>query len=468
MGLRPRPTIYIPFPQALPNVPVIDRENCVALQERRAAASAPRCARRRPSTTGRRTQVVRVEAGAVILAPGFCLYDPAQKPEYSYGPSPNVVSSLQFERILSASGPYLGKVLRPSDGKAPKRIAFIQCVGSRDEAHDYCSSVCCMYAIKEAIIAREHEHDLECTLFYMDVRAHGKGFDVYYERAKEMGIRFIRCRPSRIDELESKSLRVGFVPEDDGGADGRGGSARVDGRPRRYQTEDFDLVVLASGLEPPAEARELADQFGIELDAHGFGASPAFDPVATSRAGVFVAGPFAEPKDIPETVVEASSAAARGHGACSPSARGTLVTKEELPPETDVAGRGAAHRRVRLPLRHEHRRRAWTCPRCPSTRGRCRRGVRHGQPLHLLVRHAGIDQGEDRGAPPEPRGRGLLLAAHARAAVPGDHPRGGAEPAPVRDGQHPRPVLVGAHATTSARPPRRPRTWCAWPWPRRG
>jgi heterodisulfide reductase subunit A len=327
MGMRPRSTIYIPFPQALPNVPVIDRENCVRFKNGACGICAEVCPPQAIDYGGK-DEVVRVETGAVILAPGFCLYDPVQKPEYACGLAANVLSSLQFERLLSASGPCMGNVVRPSDGKVPKRIAFVQCVGSRDEEHEWCSSVCCMYSLKEAIIAREHEHDVECTLFYMDIRAHGKGFDAYYERAKEMGIRFVRCRPSRIDELESKSLRVGYVPEDDGADTGTAGA---------YRTEDFDLVVLASGLEPPAEARAMAARFGIGLDANRFGASPAFNPVASSRPGVFLAGPFSEPKDIPETVVEASSAAAEAMTLLA-ERRGTLVTKVELPAETDIAG----------------------------------------------------------------------------------------------------------------------------------
>jgi len=353
MGMRPRSTVYIPFPQALPNVPVIDRENCVRFRNGACGTCAEVCPPKAIDYE-QKDEVVRVETGAVILAPGFCPYAPAGKPEYSYGLAPNVLSSLQFERLLSASGPCMGNVVRPSDGKVPKRIAFVQCVGSRDETQPWCSSVCCMYSLKEAIIAKEHEHEVECTLFYIDIRAHGKGFDAYYERAKDLGIRFVRCRPSRIDELPSKSLRVGFVPEDgDGGGAGAGtagagtagaGAAPDAGAPRgsavalgAYRSEDFDLVVLASGLEPPAEARAMAAKFGISLDPNRFGASAAFNPVASSRPGVYLAGPFSEPKDIPETVVEASSAAAEAMTLLA-EARGTLVTKVELPPETDIAG----------------------------------------------------------------------------------------------------------------------------------
>jgi heterodisulfide reductase subunit A len=323
--LRQRPSIYIPFPQALPNAPVLDRSNCVRFrQAERGVEACGICAEACPVKAidyGQTDQTVRIEAGAVILAPGFCAYDPAGRPELHYGTFPNVVSSLQFERILSASGPYLGKVLRPSDFRRPRRIAFIQCVGSRDEEHNYCSSVCCMYAIKEAIIAKEHEEDLACEVFYMDVRAHGKGFDAYYERAKELGIVFTRCRPSKIEEIQDRRLRIGYVGEDD----------------QRYQAKEFDLVVLSVGLEPPAEARQLADIFGIQLNAHGFAATRPFDAVASSREGVLVAGPFAAPKDIPETVMESSGAAARAMVALAP-ARGTLVQKKELAPERNVIG----------------------------------------------------------------------------------------------------------------------------------
>jgi heterodisulfide reductase subunit A len=323
--LRQRPTIYIPFPQALPNAPVLDRTNCVRFrQAERGVEACGICAEACPVKAidyNQTDQTVSIEAGAVILAPGFCAYDPAGRPGLHAYAFPNVVSSLQFERILSASGPYMGRVQRPSDFRKPERIAFIQCVGSRDEQHNYCSSVCCMYAIKEAIIAKEHEADLACEVFYMDVRAHGKGFDAYYERAKELGIRFTRCRPSKIEEIEDRRLRIGFVGEDD----------------QRYQTRDFDLVILSVGLEPPAEARELAATFGIELNQHGFAATRPFDAVATTRDGVWVAGPFAAPKDIPETVVESSSAAARAMVALA-EARGTLVTKKELVPERNVTG----------------------------------------------------------------------------------------------------------------------------------
>ncbi|HVP17551.1 MAG TPA: 4Fe-4S binding protein [Spirochaetia bacterium] len=321
MGMRARSTIYIPFPQALPNTPVIDRENCVHF----ANGGCGTCSEVCPAKAidyDQKDSMVQVEAGAVILSPGFCAFDPIEKPELSFGAAPNVLSSLQFERLLSASGPSMGAIVRPSDKRTPKKIAFVQCVGSRDAAHHWCSSVCCMYALKEAMIAKEHEREIECTLFFMDIRAHGKGFDAYYERAKAQGIRFIRSRPARIEELASDGgfLRVGYVAEQGD-----------------YRSDDFDMVVLASGLNPPRDVAALAAKFGVAIDETGFAATRSLDPVASSRPGVFLCGPFAEPKDIPETVVEASSAAADAMVLLSES-RGTRVTKVELPAERNVAG----------------------------------------------------------------------------------------------------------------------------------
>jgi heterodisulfide reductase subunit A-like polyferredoxin len=266
-------------------------------------------------------EALDLKVGAVVLAPGFSLFDPAEKLEFGMPRFPNVVTGLQFERIQSASGPYGGHILRPSDEKPPHRVAFIQCVGSRDYERDYCSSVCCMYATKEAIIAKEHEPDLECTVFYMDMRAFGKGFDVYYERAKGLGVRYVRCRPSHVEEdPATKNLKVHYEAED--------GSHRM---------EEFDMVVLSVGLRPPERARELAERFGIDLDEYGFAATGPFSLVETSREGICVCGPFSEPKDIPETVTEASAAVADAMRLLAEK-RGTEIIEREYPPEKDVTG----------------------------------------------------------------------------------------------------------------------------------
>jgi len=266
-------------------------------------------------------ETLDLNVGAVVLAPGCTVFDADQKPELGSAQLENVVSSLQFERILSATGPYSGDVLRPSDRAHASRIAFIQCVGSRDFEHDYCSSVCCMYATKEAIIAKEHAPELECTIFYMDLRAYGKGFDAYYERAKELGVQYIRCRPSHVEEVPgTRNLKIHYEAEDG-----------------THQTEEFDMVVLSVGLQPPKDAQELADRFGIALDKNGFARTDLVSPVTTSRDGIYVCGPFAEPKDIPETVMEAGAAAANAMALLSES-RGTEIIEREYPPEKDVSG----------------------------------------------------------------------------------------------------------------------------------
>jgi heterodisulfide reductase subunit A-like polyferredoxin len=265
--------------------------------------------------------VDRLKVGAVVLAPGFDLFDAKLKQEFGYGRFPNVVSSLEFERILSASGPFTGQILRPSDHEHPKKIAFIQCVGSRDEERNYCSSVCCMYATKEAVIAKEHEHELDLHIFFIDMRAFGKGFDEYYERAKKEGIKYTRCRPSSVKEVPGTSDLVVRYQDEAGG----------------FHDETFNLVVLSCGLRPPAAVDDLARKLGLGLNAHGFCATDEFHPVETSRPGVFVCGPFTEPKDIPETVMQASGAAGKALALLA-AVRGTLVKKKEYPPEKSVAG----------------------------------------------------------------------------------------------------------------------------------
>ena len=261
-----------------------------------------------------------LRVGAVLLAPGYAPYDPKRAPELGWGRYANVLTSLQFERMLSASGPTRGHLARPSDGREPRRIAFIQCVGSRDQEHDYCSSVCCMYATKEAMLALEHAPGVECTIFQMDMRAFSKGFDAYYQRARAQGVRYVRNRVSALKEApRTKDLILQHT-------DGDG----------TVHEEAFDLVVLSVGMEPPADAAALAAQMGIRLDEAGFCQKDPALPVATSRPGIFACGTFAGPKDIPETVVEAGGAAGAALAEIGP-ARGTLVEPRAYPPEREVA-----------------------------------------------------------------------------------------------------------------------------------
>jgi heterodisulfide reductase subunit A len=256
-----------------------------------------------------------LSVGSVILSPGFDTVPGDLRAEFGYGLYPNVITSIEFERILSASGPTSGHVQRPSDEAEPRRIAWIQCVGSRDTTcnRDYCSSVCCMYATKEAVIAREHDPNIEASIFYIDLRAFGKGFDDYVTSAeKTHGVRYVRAMVSKVyEQPETGNLEIRYVDE-------KGEVA----------TEEFDLVVLSVGVQINDQVRDQAKTLGVEVDPFGFTKKPTFEPLATSRPGVFTCGVFNGPKDIPETVSEASGAAACASAVLS-SARGTLI--EESP-----------------------------------------------------------------------------------------------------------------------------------------
>ncbi|MBN1146106.1 MAG: FAD-dependent oxidoreductase [Anaerolineales bacterium] len=277
------------------------------------------------------------QVGALILAPGYQAYNAHLSQEYGLGRYPNVVTSLQYERLLAASGPTDGHIRRPSDNASPKRIAFLQCVGSRDQSHDYCSSVCCMYAAKEAMMTIDHARtetrdggnaDVFCQVFFMDTRAYSKGYEEYYRRAeKKYGVKYTRCRLSDVKEDPlTGNLMVRYA-------------SPYDGNPQLIE-EEFDLVVLSVGMEISESVRDLGRRMGIELDSYGFCHTTLFHPLETSRAGIYVAGPFREPKDIPETVVEASGAAARAAQLLAP-ARGSLAVVEEYPPERNVTSEEA-------------------------------------------------------------------------------------------------------------------------------
>ncbi len=318
-GLGRRSGIYMNYPQAVPRAYIIDKEKCIGcgLCEKLCLANAVSYADT--------DEELSLNVGSIILSPGFDEFEPEVKGEYGYKKFPNVVTSIEFERILSASGPYKGHVLRPSDGDIPKKIAFIQCVGSRDSkcGNEYCSSVCCMYSIKEAVIAKEHHRDIEPAIFFMDMRAYGKDFDKYYERAQnEYGVRFLRSRVASIKEAanDSGGLLIKYESEDG-----------------KVETEDFDMAVLSVGFEPPKDAEVLASDIGIDLNEHGFCKSEGLYPVATTKPGVFVCGAFSGPKDIPETVTQASAAACKASDLLA-AARGTLVREKEYPEEINVEG----------------------------------------------------------------------------------------------------------------------------------
>jgi heterodisulfide reductase subunit A-like polyferredoxin len=267
-----------------------------------------------------------IQVGAMIVAPGFQAFNPSNFDTYEYSKHPNVVTSMEFERMLSASGPTMGHLVRPSDHKEPTRIAWLQCVGSRDIHHcdhGYCSSVCCMYAIKEAVIAKEHAGGkLDASIFFMDIRTHGKDFERYYNRAKdEHGVRFIRSRVHSVEPVAgSDDLEIQYVTEDG-----------------LIRDETYDLVVLSVGLETSAVAQDLAKRLDLKLNDQLFGEHSSFSPVGSSQPGIFVCGAFQGPKDIPQAVVEASAAAAAA-GSLLGSARGTLTRQREVPPQLNIAG----------------------------------------------------------------------------------------------------------------------------------
>ena len=263
----------------------------------------------------------------MILAPGFQAFQPEVYDTYGYGKLPNVITSMEFERILSASGPFEGHLVRPSDRKEPKKIAWLQCVGSRDihkGAHGYCSGVCCMYAIKEAVIAKEHsKNGLDTAIFYMDMRTYGKEFERYYDRAKnETGVRFIRSRIHSIGPAGpgSEDLRLEYADENG-----------------HVREEVFDMVVLSVGLEVSKDVVELAGRIGVNVDASGFASSSDFAPVETSRPGIFACGAFSGPKDIPYSVMEASAASAVSAALLADS-RDSLTREKTYPPENPVSG----------------------------------------------------------------------------------------------------------------------------------
>ncbi len=319
-GLNGRKPINIHYPQAVPRVPVIDEASCVQLNSGACGTCATICGVGAIHYDHRETET-EIDIGSVIFSPGIEVFDAGMRGEFGYGLYKNVVTSIEFERLLSASGPTSGTVARPGDGMHPEKIAWIQCVGSRDHScnRDYCSSVCCMYATKEAFIAREHDSSIQPTIFYIDMRSFGKNFDEYVARAKEHQVRFVRAMVSRIfEDPITGDLELRYVDESG-----------------KRQSEAFDMVVLSVGIQVPEATKKLAGKLDIDLDRYGFVVTDCYRPLATSRPGIFVSGAVKGPKDIPETVCEAS-AAAEAASVSLAGARGSLIAKEMLPPERTI------------------------------------------------------------------------------------------------------------------------------------
>ena len=326
-GLSKRKAIYVPYPQAVPLKYVIDAGRCIYFREK-TKGKCKACEKFCPTEAIKfddKEASVTLNVGSVIVTSGFKPFDPSNFDNYQYAKFPNVITSLEFERILAAGGPTTGHVLRPSDNQEPAKIAWLQCIGSRDLNrcdNEYCSSVCCMYAIKEALIAKEHiGNNFEPTIFFIDVRTHGKDFEKYYERAKAEGVRCIRSRVHTITEAdETGTLALSYVSDS---------GERID--------ENFDMAVLSVGMEPSDSAVDLAEKMGVEINGYNFIQTSDTTPVATSRPGIYVAGAIQGVKDIPESVMQASAAACRAGVNLAP-ARGSQVKEKEFPKEGDVAG----------------------------------------------------------------------------------------------------------------------------------
>jgi heterodisulfide reductase subunit A len=323
LGLSKRKAIYSLFPQAVPNTRAIDPSRCLYLTKNVCRKCEKVCQANAINFEDTDTYI-DVHVGSVVLTPGLKTYQPEIRQEFGYGKHQNVVTSLQFERLLSASGPCGGHVSRPSDDRHPKRLAWIQCVGSRNDhnANPWCSSVCCMYAAKQSIIAKEHDNEVQSTVFYMELRAFGKDFDKYIEKAKnDAEVVYKRAMVSEVvEDPETKNLWIHSVGEDG-----------------RLVREEFDMVILSIGFEPRQGAAEFAETFGIDTDEYGFARTDKLHPVETSRKGVYVAGTYQGPKDIPETVIQGSGAAAQAMALLG-DRRGTEVTKVVLPDEKNVEG----------------------------------------------------------------------------------------------------------------------------------
>ncbi len=323
-GLNKTKCIHIAFPQAVPAVPIISKEHCIYFRHGKCRICEKVC-EANAVDYNMKSELRQLHVGALIVAGGYEVFDATRKSVYGFGRYANVVTSMQFERVLSASGPWQGHLQRPSDGSTPQKIAWIQCVGSRDVTigNDYCSSVCCMYATKEAMLAKEHEETVEPTIFHIDIRAFGKGFERFYNRAKdERGVRYVRSQVSSLRENpQNQNVIVRYVSEEKGG---------------RIVEEEFGMVVLSVGMTAHPATADFSALMGIECDRFGFARSNVFETSRSSKEGIFLCGTTGGPKDIPETVVQSSAAAALCGEILRPM-RGTEAQTKEYPAEKDVA-----------------------------------------------------------------------------------------------------------------------------------
>jgi heterodisulfide reductase subunit A2 len=314
--------VHIYFAQAIPLITYID-ESCLYLKEKKCRICEAVC-KNEAIDLNQEPERKELNVGAIVLSPGMEPYDPQVRAEYRYGTYMNVVTSMDYERLLCSTGPYEGEILRASDKKHPHKIAWIQCVGSREViegGNSYCSGVCCTYAQKQVILTKDHDPEAECTIFHNDIRSFGKDFERFYERTEKLpGVRFIRSYVTIGKEIpETKNVTIRYSTPDEG-----------------VQEEEFDMVVLSVGLCPPRDVQGIADTFGIELESHDFCKIDPFNPMETSRPGIFVSGAFQGPIDIPESVFSASGAGSH-IGELLDYRRGKLSQERVYPPEKDVS-----------------------------------------------------------------------------------------------------------------------------------
>ncbi len=317
-GLSLTRPIHIDYAQAVPATYYIDPRSCLYLQNDTCQICVPVC-QSHAINFDQKPEELDLKIGAVILSPGFGKISEETLEKYGYNSHPDVVTSIEFERMTTASGPFMGEVKCFSDGRHPKRLAFIQCVGSRDLGCDngYCSSVCCMYSIKEALVAKEHDPEVDITIYYMDIRTQGKEFDKTRERAEAMGIKFVRAKVADVTPWENR-LQLTY--------------STLDGK---HVFEPYDMVVLSVGLESPRDARGIAEKAGVDLNSYDFCQTTTFTPLTTSRDGVIVAGAFQGPKDIPESVTQASAAAGIAAGMLTRQP-GQGIIHKEYPEEKEL------------------------------------------------------------------------------------------------------------------------------------
>jgi heterodisulfide reductase subunit A2 len=327
-SLNKRKAIYVQYPQAVPLKYAIDADHCIFFEKGKCKACEKFCPSGAINFEDKEKELT-LHVGSIVLCPGFETFDPSVHDTFGYNRSPNIVTSIEFERILAASGPYKGHLIRPSDSKEPEKIAWIQCVGSRDlhnGANPYCSAACCTHAVKQALVAKDHiKGKLDMAIFFIDIRTFGKDYERYYNRAKDKeGVRFIKSKIANIAETGTgENLLIKYT--DDSG--------------KRIE-EEFDIAVLSVGFSMPKKLKNLAEKLDISIDSYHFPETGSFSPVQTSKPGIFISGCFHSPKDIPSSVTDASAAAAEA-GAMLSEARFSLSKVKELPPEIpDVAIKG--------------------------------------------------------------------------------------------------------------------------------